>query len=185
MELDKKIVEEATSKAYAILKEAKEERARTLRKEEAKLKVFLKQEKENFKKTLEERKKEEMASARLEAKRIIENAYEKKFREVLDELALEFKKFRKTKKYGKWLNTLLKEALKELEENENSTVVHVSKGDKKLIKTKAKVKEDLEDIGGLILETKDGKVRVNYSFTQLLEMAKENLRVKFMSEMKK
>ncbi len=185
MDIEKKIVEEATSKAYSIMKDAKEQRARALREEESKLKKDYKQEIEQFEKLLSERKKEELASARLESKRIIDNAYEEKFRESLDMIAEEFKSFRKTKEYSKWLNNLLKKAVKELGETEGNSILHLHKGDKKLVKTKAKVVEDLDDLGGLILERKDGKVRVNYSFSQILESSRELLREKFMREFMK
>ncbi len=182
MELAKKIVEEATSKAYEIVKQAKEEKANALKEEEQRLKQENKSEMEKFRKLIEERKREEQASMKLEYKRAIDRAYEEKFKEILSLLVEDFKRYKKTKNYSSFLNNLLEKAKKELSSKETDLVIHVAKGDKKHLKTKASVKEDLDDIGGIIVETKDGKVRVNFSFSSILEMKIDSLRQKAIKE---
>ena len=184
MSFANEIVKNAEKKANAIVEKAKGEAKEEVDKLKSSLEEELKKSLEEYKKSLEERRKEVLASARLEAKRLVESAKEDKVREAIEKAIEELKAYRKTKAYKAWVEKKIKEALKELGIKESEAIIHVAKGDKKLIKTKAKVKEDLEDIAGIIVERKDGKVRVNYSFSQLLERNMDEVKRLVISRLK-
>jgi len=89
---------------------------------------------------------------------------------------------RETPGYSKFLTQRVKEGLEEL--SVSNPVVHVCKGDKKFLKgIKAKVAEDLSGMGGAVIESADGTVRVDCSLETLFEDKRELLRKKLYERM--
>mgnify|MGYP001050684733 CR=1 FL=1 len=123
---------------------------------------------------IKEERKERLAWARLESKRKVEEAKDEVVKKVMDALAEKFKRYRKSAGYGSFLKGLVKKAGEEM--GKKSMVLHVAPGDGKIVKGMGSVKEDLDSLGGVVAESKDGSVRVDYSFETLIEMKKEEIR---------
>ncbi len=126
-------------------------------------------------KTLTENERRERLSwAKLEAKRILADAKEDAIRAMFDVLIEKMKSYTSTKQYADKMKTMITNAIKELGEN---ATVHVKKGEKKLFAIpEASVKEDANIIGGAIVETKDGKLRIDLSFEELFNIQKDVIR---------
>ncbi len=140
-------------------------------------KEWMEKEKEVLKQAdemMKEERKERLAWARLESKRRIEEAKDEVVKKVMDALANKFKKYRKSAGYGSFLKGLVKKAGEEM--GKKSMVLHVAPGDGKIVKGMGSVKEDLDSLGGVVAESRDGSVRADYSFETLMEMKKEEIR---------
>ncbi len=189
MNIAKRIVEEAKKKASSLITSAKREVREELKEKEEELKERNAREIEIFKEELKEKEEEEMASSRIEKKRIIEQAYEEKFRQFLDEIVKELESFKKSKEYGEFLKRSIERAVREIKRKD--LILRVPKGDKSLlrgIKLPSQIKEvreDLEELGGVVVESKDGKVRINYSFSTLIDKKREELKRELVKELKK
>ncbi|MGB9719283.1 MAG: V-type ATP synthase subunit E [Candidatus Anstonellales archaeon] len=123
---------------------------------------------------IKEERKERLAWARLESKRKIEEAKDEVVKKVMDSLAEKFKRYRKSAGYESLLKGLVRKAEEEM--GKKSMVLHVAEGDGKLVRGMGSVKEDLDSLGGVVVERSDGSVRVDYSFESLMEMKKEEIR---------
>ncbi|MEM2947926.1 MAG: V-type ATP synthase subunit E [Candidatus Anstonellales archaeon] len=123
---------------------------------------------------IKEERKERIAWARLESKRRIEEAKDEVVKKVMDALAERFKRYKKSTGYESFLKGLVKKA--ETEMGKRSMVLHVAKGDGRIVRGMGVVKEDLDSLGGVVVESRDGSVRVDYSFETLVEMKKEEIR---------
>lgn len=120
-------------------------------------------------------KRERIAWAKLEAKKIVGDAREAMVRQAMDGLYKKLASFSGTKEYGDFLNARVKQALAEL--GLPKAVVHLCKGEKKYLKgVNAAVKEDLTGMGGAIVESPDGSVRVDFTLETLFEERMELLR---------
>jgi len=140
-------------------------------------KEWMEKEKEVLKQTeemIKEERKERLAWARLEGKRRIEEAKDEVVKKVMDALADRFKRYRRSAEYRNFLKGLVKKA--EVEIGKKGMVIHVAEGDGKIVKGMGSVKEDLDSLGGVVVESRDGSVRVDYSFESLMEMKKEEIR---------
>ena len=134
---------------------------------------------------LAEFKKESMASARLQSKRILATAYEVKVQEAFDSVVESFQHLKKSPEYKKFMDHCLSKTVEEFGKN---AVVHVCKGEKDFVTKNTgssgmknfKVLEDLEtmggSMGGLIAENLAGKARLNFSINVLLDSRKDMLR---------
>lgn len=169
-----------------ILAEARKEAKAITDAAEAEKKSFLKEEQKRVSETLSSSEKEadafvaaqqreRIAWAKLEAKKISGEARESIIKDAMDSVYGKLSNFRKEKEYPKFLNERVKSGLQELAVQK--PVVHVCKGDKKLLKgVSAVVSEGLPGMGGAIVESQDGSVRVDCTLETLFEEKKELLR---------
>ncbi|MFH1722815.1 MAG: V-type ATP synthase subunit E family protein [Candidatus Altiarchaeota archaeon] len=121
-----------------------------------------------------------LASARLEAKRILNQAREEAVNENLNEIREVLSQIRDDNRYPKILQNLVDEGLKEL--GDDSTV-YVNKGDEKLVKAKKISEKEIESVGGVIIESSDGRIRVDSTIDSLFHQKTEYLRRQIFSEL--
>lgn len=136
---------------------------------------------EEVKKLFNEERNERLAWARLEGKRIIAEAKEDAIKQAMDELYELAPQIRKSDEYARWL---AREVSKAVGEFSGKAIVRVVAGDKKLLsKISAKVEEDLHALGGAVVESADGKMRVDLRFETLFESRSDDIRRKLASEL--
>ncbi|VVC03174.1 V-type ATP synthase subunit E [Candidatus Bilamarchaeum dharawalense] len=124
---------------------------------------------------LNDQKNERLAWARLESKRILAEAREDAIKSVLEEFFDALKNVKKNPEYKKFLGRAVADAATELD---SPVTVHVLKGDKSLIPAlkNAKIVEDLESLGGALVETNDGKIIIDLTLETLFESKRDEIR---------
>ncbi len=149
----KSMVEEERSKTAAMRKEAEQEVERLL----------------------EEQRNERLAWARLESKRMLAEAREDAIKAVLDDFFDAMGSARKTPEYRKFLTRAIADAAGELG---SQVTVRVAKGEKALVPAlkNANVVEDLDGLGGAIVEASNGKVMVDLTLETLFETRRDEIR---------
>jgi V/A-type H+-transporting ATPase subunit E len=162
----KRITAEAAAQAKAIL-DVERQAASALRKDAEK----------DVERQLEEQRNERVAWARLESKRLMAEAREDAIRDVLDDFAGALGSVRKAPEYKKFLNSAVASAVDEMGPG---CVIRLVKGDKALLQGAkgAKVVEDLEGLGGAIVESPDGRIRIDLSLETQYESRKDDIRKK-------
>ena len=118
---------------------------------------------------LEQIKKRENASVNLEINKVNLD-FRKRFMDQVFESAKEHLENMSDDKRTKHVKSLLKKANHEIK----AAVVHCNKKDEKHVGEKYKIKH-AEILGGLIAESKNGELRVDYSYETLTEDLKETL----------
>ncbi|MFH1221700.1 MAG: V-type ATP synthase subunit E [Candidatus Micrarchaeota archaeon] len=179
--LTSSLLKEAEDEAVKIVASAKwhvDEMVKEERKKEGELKLRAE---EDVKKVLGEQRNERLAWARLEAKRVHAEAREDAIKVALDELYEMAPDVRKSKEYASYISKAVAAAVDELGGN---ATVHVLKGEKKLFpKIKVPLSEDLDAMGGAIVESNDGKMRVDLRLETLFETRADELRREISDEM--
>jgi V/A-type H+-transporting ATPase subunit E len=169
------LLADAKKEADEILGNAELSAERMLSQEKSKRTLLLSQAEEQVEKTLEEHRRERLAWARLEAKRISAEAKEDAIKGVFDDLFEMLGEVRKSDEYKKFMKSAVSSAIAELKGKD--VVVHCIKGEKSLLPSeKAKAIEGLEATGGAVVETADGKIRIDLTLEALLGMKREALR---------
>ncbi len=175
-DLEEHLLTKVRAKGEQEVKQAEKEIAKQLKETEEKWKKEMEKSRERIKARLLEEERERLSWARLEERRMLAEAKE----EVLDEAFEEFKKelsgFTAKKEYTTWLNKMIEKGLKEL--GNESGVIHVKKGDKKKVKAKkgVTIKEDVDVIGGVIIESKDGKIRIDLSIDAFVRQHEDEIK---------
>lgn len=171
------IIADANKEAAEIIKAAEWHVQKMVADEKAKKPVLLKEAENEIAKRITDHEKERIAWARLEAKRILAEAREDAIKSALEEFFSMLGEIRKHKDYSKFMARSFDGALKEI--GTKDVIVHVLKGDKKYLGSfSGKVLEDLSSFGGLILESADGKVRINMTVEALFESNRDAFRKK-------
>ena len=161
------VIRNAKNQEQSLIAEARSESGKIAKGTEKKIEQLKEESSIETKKMVDVMKKQELASAELENKKMLLEAkkeiIEKVFIEVLKRLDdLDFKK-RET-----YMNNLLEKAKNDIE----VANIYCNKKDIKLLKDfKA---EAIGIVGGLIAENKDKTIRVDYSFNTMLQSIKEN-----------
>jgi len=180
--LTSSLIKEADDEAAKIV-EAAEWHVRKMKEDERSKRSVLKKDAEKaVEKLLSEQKNERLAWARLEAKRVTAEAREDAINSVIDDLFSSLTEVRKSKEYKDFLSRSVSAALKELKGTKLS--VHVRKEDKKLLPKLpdgCKVSAELGALGGAVIETQDGKMKVDLTLETLFELRRDDLR-KMISE---
>jgi len=178
MEIEKlkgSLLSEAKAEAEKIVEAAEADAKAMLSEEKAKLSALKSEAEKNVEKTLEEQRNERIAWGRLEAKRVLAEAREDAIKGVIELFFDELKNVRKTPEYKKFLKKSLPDAAKELGKG---TRVHIIKGDRSALPRMngTKVVEDLKGLGGALLESSDGKIRIDLTIETLFESRRDELR---------
>ena len=161
------ILRNAKKQEENLLAEAREQAAKLIAQAERKSEAFREKSEAETKKMIEMMKRQDAASADLEAKKLALEAKKTAVSKVFDEAREKLKKF-DPKKKDPLLNKLLEKAGKEIDIG----IIYCNKADAKLFKSYKT--EHMDIIGGLIAENKDGTVRVDYSFGMMLESVRES-----------
>lgn len=176
------LLADAKKEAEEIVKAAEWHVAQMTKEEKAKRPLLFKSAEDEVAKLMNEKERERIAWARLEAKRTIYEAREDAIKSVTDEFFSLLKDVRQHKNYVGFMKRCLSEALNEIGTKE--VTVHVGKGDKKCLSSyTGKVLEDLDRFGGLIIESADHKVRVNMTVEELFELKRDGFRKKIFDEL--
>ncbi len=188
--LTSSMLADARKQAHEIIKSAEETSENSIAEEKAKISLLLKSIEEEAMQLIKEQRKERLAWAALESKRINNEAKEEAISAVFDGIYSMFDEIRKKPDYKDFLKKALPQALDEIKSsisNPNSgisreVVVHCVKEDKQSVQgiaaSAVKVQDDLDkgSGGGFMVETGDGTVRLNLTLAALLESKKEDLR---------
>ncbi len=177
------ILTEARKEAKGITDNAEEGKKRSLAEEKKNVSAMVSAAEAEASSLVESQRRERVAWARLEANRMLGDAREEVIRDAMDSLYAQLEKFRKSKEYGDFLSGRVDAGIREL--GVSNPVVHLCKGDRKFLRNngKAKILEDLEALGGAIVESADGSVRVDLTLETLFEEKKEFLRKKLYERM--
>lgn len=169
----------------AIIRDAKEEGEAALQKAEAELEAELvkvksdgeamvKAAEEEAKRIVENERRERLSWAKLEAKRILAEAKEDAVNSALQSLLELMKDYVGTTQYAQKIKEKISSAVSEMS---GKATVHVRKTDKKLFQLpRAVVVGDAEIIGGAIVESKDGKLRIDLSIEALMDANRDAIR---------
>ncbi len=179
-----------TTLAEEIIKKAENEQNNEISKlkseykeEEKDRKEFWEKEKEKEKekkeKYLEDKRRELLANAKLEKKKIIAHAKEDVVQNILINVREEFKKIENTKEFFKKIDDVVKQVEKEIGEK---VIIKVSKTSKYTSK-KYEVKRELEE-PGFIIESKDGRIAYTFRLSELIDYYKDEIRTIIYKELK-
>jgi vacuolar-type H+-ATPase subunit E/Vma4 len=173
--LKNSLLSEAKEEAQQIVQTAQSHVSGMLQEEKAREKKLRESAEKEVKRTLAEQRNERIAWARLEAKRIGAEAREDAINNVLEEFFNELAKARKSPEYKKFMKNSIPTAAAELD---GKVTVHVVKGDKALVpKLKnAKIAEDLSGLGGALVESADGRIRVDLRLETLVDTGRDEIR---------
>lgn len=169
------LLTEANEDAQKIIETAETHVRRMVDEERSKTSAMKKNAEADVEKLLQEQRNERLAWARLESKRIIAEAREDAIKNVLEDF---FEILQKAKKGKEYKNFLKKEIANAASELGSPVVVHILKGDRSLVPTlkNSKIVEDLDALGGAIVETNDGKVRIDLTLETLFETKRDEIR---------
>ncbi len=173
--LKNSLLSEAAEEANAILQNAQSEVEKMHREQKGKQADMKAKAEKELEKTLEDQENERIAWARLEAKRIGAEAREDAIKNVLEEFFEVLKKSRKTAEYKNFIKKAVPAAAADLG---GTVTIHVLKGEKALVpKIKdAKVAEDLKGLGGALVESEDGRIRVDLTLETLVDSKRDEIR---------
>jgi len=150
----REIKRKAESEAQKIISEAREQAKALLEREAEKTKAEVAQ------------KEIGVYAARLQAKKIIADARNAVLNEALKQVKNELTKIAESREYPKIFEQLVKEGKNAIGKD---CVLHVNKRDVTLAKKYGEVSATLNSIGGVVLISRDGRLRVDNSFEALLE----------------
>ena len=176
------ILAEARKEAKAITDAAEAEKKKALDEEKQKGKTLLSKAGNEADDFVAAQRRERIAWAKLEAKKIEGDARESVVTDAMDSFYKSLAKFRSSREYGIFLNERVKEATIAIVTKTHT--VRVCKGDKKLLKNfKGTIREDLTGMGGAIVLSPDETVQVDCTLEGLFEEKKELLRKKVYERM--
>jgi len=181
--LTSSLLKDAQDEAAEIVKAAEGHVKQMKADERAKLTTLEKQAEEEIEKILKEQRNERLAWARLEAKRVISEAREDAINNAIDAIFSSLKELRKSKEYKAFVSKNVSAAVKELG---GKLTVHVVKADKNLLPKLpkgCKAVADLDALGGAIIETQDGKMRIDLTLETVMELKRDELRKKISAEL--
>ncbi|MBU0585991.1 V-type ATP synthase subunit E [Candidatus Micrarchaeota archaeon] len=124
--------------------------------------------------TVENEKRERQSWAKIEAKRIVMDAKEDAVNAAFENLVDRLEDYTKTKAYSDTMKKKIAAAVSELG---TKCVVHVKKGDKKKLSVSgAEMREGANILGGAIVESKNGKFKIDLSLEEMLDANRDELR---------
>ncbi len=175
--LTSSLLKEADEEAAKIVEAAEWHVKKMKEDERSKRSVLKKGAEKETEKLLSEQRNERLAWARLEAKRITAEAREDAISGAIDDFFTSLKEVKKSKEYKDFLSRNVSAAVKEL--SGMKLTVRVGKGDKNLLPklpNGCKVATDLDALGGAVIETQDGKMKVDLTLETLFELRRDELR---------
>ncbi len=177
------ILAEARKEAKETIDRGEEEKRRLISEGKKAVSETLSKSESEAKALVESQRRERIAWARLEAKKAINEAREAVLMDAMEEMYAQLSKFRKSPEYGAFLSARIEGGIKEI--GVQNPVVRICKGDRKFVKNggKAKISEDLEAMGGAIIESSDGTVRIDLTLETLFEEKRDFLRKKLYDRM--
>ena len=161
------VIRTAKTQEESLIAEARKETIKIIDEAEKKVAEVKEESDAETKRKIDVIKKQELASAELENKKMLLEAKKQLIDKVSNEVQKKVENL-DSKKRGEYINKLLEKAKNDIEvEN-----LYCNKNDAKFLKDFNAKTVDI--IGGLIAENKDEIVRVDYSFDTMLQNIKEN-----------
>jgi vacuolar-type H+-ATPase subunit E/Vma4 len=169
------LLSDATEDAAKIVEAAEAHVKRMVDEERSRKEATRKEADSEIERLISEQKNERIAWARLESRRILAEAREDAIKNVIEGVFDSLSKARKAPEYRKFLAKAVADAAGELGPK---VTIRVCKGDKALVPAVkgAKVVEDLDGLGGAIVETMDGKIRMDLTLETLFEAHRDEIR---------
>ncbi|MFH1520027.1 MAG: V-type ATP synthase subunit E family protein [Candidatus Micrarchaeota archaeon] len=169
------LLSEANEDARKIIETAEAHVRSMVEEERSKVSAIKRDAKEDVEQLIEEQRNERLAWARLESRRILAEAREDAIKNVLEDFFDALKSAKKNPEYKKFISKAVAEAVAELG---SDATVRVLKGERKLIPTlkNAKIIEDLDALGGAIVESNDGRIRIDLTLETLFESRRDEIR---------
>lgn len=171
------MLSEAKKEAEEVILQAEKEAENALENAKEASKDDLKKSEEDAKSRLKSQRKEKIAWARLEKKKILSEAKEDVVKQELEKILLELPNLRKHEKYGAFIKEKARIAVEEV--GEEAILLHVCKGDKRFIsglRSNVSVIEDLNSSGGVLAENSSRTIRVDYTLESLFDIRKLEIR---------
>lgn len=166
-EVKEDILSNAKEQANSIIAEARKEANRIMREAEKKVEDMEERNEAYTKKMLDTIKRQELASAELENKKMLLDAKKQVIENVFIEAGKGIENL-DDKKKEVYIKKLLERAKKDIE----PAFIYCNKKDVKFLK--GHNIEAANIIGGIIAENNDRTIRVDYSFETMLQSIKEN-----------
>ena len=161
------IIGNARKQEEALLAEARQKAAEIIKDAEREIETFREKSEAEAKRLMEITKKQELASAELEGKKMLLEAKKQLIGMVFAGVQKKIDAL-DSKKMAAYMDNLLEKAKNDIE----VAKVYCSKKDAKLLKGIDMEAKDM--IGGIIAENKDGTIRVDYSFESILQSVKDS-----------
>ncbi len=161
------IIRNARKQEEALLAEARQKAAEIIKDADREIETFREKSEAEAKRIMEIIKKQELASAELESKKILLGSKKQLINLVFAEAQKKIEAL-DAKKREVYMDKLLEKAKNDIE----VAKVYCSKRDAKL--PRGVDVEAADMIGGLTAENKDGTIRVDYSFESMLQSIKES-----------
>jgi|GEM_PF-485503 len=171
------LLKEAESEAEKIIQAAEGHVKKMKEDERAKVAVLKADAETEVAKILNEQRNERLAWARLEGKRIISEAKEDAINNAIEDIFSLLKEIKKSKEYSAFLSRNISAALKEF--GDAKLIIHIEKSDKGLLPKlpqNCSVETDLDKLGGAVIETVDGKMKIDLTLETLVDLKKDDLR---------
>ena len=169
-----KIKEEAKEEIDEIIGRAEKEAAEIIEETKEKGKKEAEKIKTQGEKEAKRVKEKILAAARRKARMEITNAKEELIQLCMEAIKEKLSKL-DSKKYQKIVESMIKDAMKELKD---FYIIATRKEDKKIAeKLGIEVKGEKKGIGGVIIKTKDGSKEMDLTFDFLLERKEEEIRI--------
>lgn len=159
-----KIIKDAANQADAIRAQTKEQIAQ-----------LMQNAKREAAQTIEE-KKSEISTANISARKIIADGRNQAVEKALTEVKEHLQEYTNSKQYTALVTKLTQEAVDALGTKQNTVVICRKEDAATLKKNGFNVQATLDAIGGVIVQSKDGKIKINSTFENLLSEHADELR---------
>ena len=160
------ILNSAKEKANSLIAEARKEASRIMKEAEKKIEGIREKSEAETKRAIDTIKRQELASAELENKKMLLEAK----KQVIENVFIEISKKLESIDYKK-TETYIKKLIEKIKNDIEPANFYSNKKDIKFLK--GLNVEPVNILGGLIAENKDRTVRVDYSFETILQDIKE------------
>ncbi|MCX8163118.1 MAG: V-type ATP synthase subunit E [Candidatus Micrarchaeota archaeon] len=169
------IEKETEKKIQTIIENAKAQQEEIIKEAKKQAKKITQQAVQQAEEIAQNYREEKIAAAKTEEQRILLQAREEATDRALAQLWEAFVKFSQSSNYPKYLKKLAALALEEIDNK--AAVALCNQKDKKLVQSFGlKVEKTIDCTAGLIVQTKDGKILVDYTFEAIFEQKKQKLK---------
>lgn len=167
----KGIYDKGNLEINAIRKNTDEQVSKIIADAELKARKIVEDGREKIIKELELEKMRKISSVNVELKREYMEALNRMINDYIEKVKSSIKGLRTTDLYRNYLLSSIEKGLKELNVDAENAVIHISELDRNLISDfkNISINRSLDDLGGVIVSTLDGKVISDRSVKNLLE----------------
>jgi|GEM_PF-1752440 len=182
----KGIYDKGNLELESIRKTTEDQISKILADAEARAKRIVEDGREKFIRELELEKMRRISSINVELKREYMDSLDKIINDYVNKVRDSIKYFRKTEVYKNYLKNSIEKGLKELNIDNDNAIIQISELDRDLIPSikNVSINSMLDDLGGVIISTKDGKIISDRSIKNLIEEKSIELKEKIYQKIK-